>query len=344
MHIDNKVEHAIGAGLGFLETNQLPSGEFPVFTSKRRDMIGDVSADPSVFPTALAAHALGFVPGAAALRDRAIRFLLDQRDRHGLWRHWTRDHPHFAVLPPDLDDTSCASAVLARNGVSGTADSQLLLSNRNSRGLFYTWIVPRLRWTSAAHRRVVAGQLPRALVLYAFFRNTSASPDDVDAVVNANCLFALGAFSGHEAVVEHLLGILRTREEISCDKWYDNPFVIWYFFSRALSGIAPGAGDMIAHRIASAAPANALETALAAAGLLYWNHLPEQDSILTLLEGQLETGAWPRAAIYHGGRARLPDGTFDEPRPHTPYWGSEALTTVFCLEVLAQWLRRHRRT
>jgi hypothetical protein len=254
MQIDRRVDQAIEAGLGFLGTTQLASGEFPIFTSKRRDMGGEVQADPSVFPTALAAHALGFVPGAAALLDSAIRFLLDQRDRHGVWRHWTRDHPYFAALPPDLDDTSCASAVLMRNGVSGAADPQLLLSNRNNRGLFYTWIVPRLRWTSAAHRRIVAGQLRRVPALCAFFRSTSASPNDVDAVVNANCLFALGAFPGHRIIVEHLLGVLRAARETSCDKWYDNPFVVWYFFSRALSGVAPEAGDMTLHRIASVAP------------------------------------------------------------------------------------------
>jgi hypothetical protein len=337
MQIDRRVGQAIEAGLGFLGTTQLASGEFPIFTSKRRDMGGEVQADPSVFPTALAAHALGFVPGAAALLDSAIRFLLDQRDRHGVWRHWTRDHPYFAALPPDLDDTSCASAVLMRNGVSGAADPQLLLSNRNNRGLFYTWIVPRLRWTSAAHRRIVAGQLRRVPALCAFFRSTSASPNDVDAVVNANCLFALGAFPGHRIIVEHLLGVLRAARETSCDKWYDNPFVVWYFFSRALSGVAPEAGDMTLRRIASVAPSNVLETALAAASLFYWHRVPEQASISALLDRQLDTGGWPRAALYHGGRARRPDGTFADPHPDTPHWGSEALTTAFCLQVLAQW-------
>ena len=337
MQIAARVDQAIEAGLGFLGTTQLASGEFPIFTSKRRDMVGEVQADPSVFPTALAAHALGFVPGAAALLDRAMRFLLDQRDRHGVWRHWTRDHPHFAALPPDLDDTSCASAVLMRNGVNGAADPQLLLSNRDQRGLFYTWIVPRLRWTGAAHRRIVAGQLRRVPALYAFFRSTSASPSDVDAVVNANCLFMLGPFSGHQLIVEHLLGVLRSGGETSCDKWYDNPFVVWYFFSRALSEVAPEARDIIVRRIASVAPSNVLETALAAASLLYWDRVPEQDAISALLDGQLDTGGWPRAALYHGGRARRPDGTFAEPHPDTPHWGSEALTTAFCLQVLARW-------
>src|SRR5438094_872944 len=92
--IDTRVEQAIDRGLACLTANQLANGEFPVFTCKRRDMAGDLTADPSVFPTALIAHALGFVSGAASLVERASRFLLDQCDVHWVWRHWTREHPY----------------------------------------------------------------------------------------------------------------------------------------------------------------------------------------------------------------------------------------------------------
>ena len=299
-------------------------------------MAGKVGADPAVFPTALAAHALTFVPGAAALAERAIRFLLDQRDPNGVWRHWTRSNRDFAMLPPDLDDTSCASAVLSHHGACGATDPRIILSNRNRRGMFYTWIVPRLRWTAAPHRRIVLEQLRRIPALYAFFRVTAASPGDVDAVVNANCLFALGPFPGHEVIVEHLLGVLRSGTETSCDKWYDNPFAIWYFFSRALSRHAPEAADLIAERIGSRAPGNALETALAAASLLYWRRRPTDYFVSALLDAQLASGGWPRAALYHSGRTRQPYGTFAECDPGTLYWGSRALTTTFCLQVLAQ--------
>jgi hypothetical protein len=283
---------------------------------------------------------LTFVPGATALRVRATQFLVDQQDQHGLWRHWTRDHEYFAMLPPDLDDTSCASAVLHQNGVGGATDPQLMLANRSRQGLFYTWVVPRLHWTRGAHRRIVFGQIRAAFVLYAFFRSTSAKPYDIDAVVNANCLFALGRFPGHGKVVDHLLAVLRSRGEATCDKWYDNPFVIWYFFSRALNRAAPEAGDLIKERIASMPPSNALEAALSAASLLYWSSVPNEASIQTLLEQQLETGGWPRAGFYHGGRERLRGGGFAEQHPDTPHWGSEALTSAFCLEVLGQWLVR----
>jgi len=338
MQLDSRVARAVERGVAFLEASLLPNGAIPIFTSLRRDMAGYLHPDPCVFPTALAAHALSFVPQAAAVLDRAIRFLLAEREPHGSWRHWTRDHPNLAMLPPDLDDTGCASAVFHRLGVSGAADPQLLLANRDGRGLFYTWIVPRLRWTGPPHRRVVAAQLRYALSQYAFFRKFTASPDDVDAVVNANCLFALGRFPGHEAVIEYLVGVLRAGRETSCDKWYENPFVVWYFFSRALCEAAPETRDLMAQRLASLAPTTALEMAHAAASSFYWGTVPEETSMAKLLDAQLEEGAWPRAPIYNGGRARRPDGTFDELAADQPHWGSEALTTAFCLEPLGRWL------
>jgi ubiquinone/menaquinone biosynthesis C-methylase UbiE len=73
---------------------------------QRRDMQGHLHPEPCVFPTALAAYALGFVPGAGAVAERAIRFLVDQRSPRGVWHHWRRDHSHFTTLPPSMQGTS----------------------------------------------------------------------------------------------------------------------------------------------------------------------------------------------------------------------------------------------
>jgi hypothetical protein len=284
----------------------------------------------------LAAYALEFVPGATGLIERAIRFLVDQRSRCGVWHHWRRDHPQFTIIPPDTDCTSCASVVLTRRGVSGAADRRILLDNRNRRGLFYTWFLPRLRWTSAPHRRVMLDQLRLILAQGPFFRNMRSRADDVDAVVNANCLYALGPFPGDACVIDHLVEVLRTGNERRCDKWYDNPFAVWYFFSRVLCERVPETADLIAERIASADPETALDLALGIASLVSCKRRPRDGWIERLLDAQLASGAWPCAAIYFGGRARRPDGWFDDPAPGTPFWGSEAVTTAFCLQALAQ--------
>lgn len=300
---------ALDRAVAFLERSQLPSGELPVLAGGK--------PDPSVFPTALAAYSLSFAPRAARVRERALDFLLREMEPRGLWKHWTREHPHHHQLPPDLDDTSCASAALARAGRSFPDNRALLLGNRNRRGLFYTW-------------KLTLTQLRHPLVTFAFFTKTSAKPFDVDAVVNANALHYLG---DAPEVVAHLVRILRENREPHCDKWYESPFAIWYFCSRALHGKAPEAGELIAKKIGAATPSNALEHALAICALRYWNRSADVAPLLAL---QLASGAWPAAPLYHGGRARRRDGTFAPPHPDTPHWGAEELTTAFCVEALAR--------
>src|SRR5947209_17486774 len=136
---------------------------------------------------------------------------------------------------------------------------------------------------------------------------------------------------------EELEALGRFGAERTCDKRYDNPFVILYFFSRALHKLPPEAAEPIATRIAGAEPNGALEYARAACGLLYWKRIPNLSCISALLDSQMDTGGWERRGFYHGGRTRCRDGSLAEQHPDTPHWGSEALTTVFCLEALARW-------
>jgi hypothetical protein len=328
------VRRAVARAVGFLGSVQRPSGELPVFASTDPSLAEDCVADPSVFPTALAAHSLAWCREADPVRTRALAFLEAEMDRHGLWRHWTREHPQARQLPPDLDDSSCAAAALADpDRLAG--NRPILLGNRRSDGLFLTWVLPRLKGGGAAHRRAAWPQLRHLPTLILFFRKTSADPGDVDAVVNANALFRLGAFEGREKIVDFLLGILRDGLEDSCDKWYENRFAIWYFVSRAL-GAEAAAAELILGRLATASPAGAMESALALCTLLNCGVEPEAGAVEALLALQSDDGSWPRAALYHGGRARLGGGGFAPRHPDTPHWGSEALTTAFCVEALSR--------
>jgi hypothetical protein len=297
------MSESLARAIGYLGRVQLPSGELPVLASG--------APDPSVFPTAVMAHSLSFAPDAADVHRRALDFLEAEMQPRGVWKHWPRTHPQHAFLLPDLDDTACASAALVRAGRRIPDNRALLLKNRNRHGLFRTWLL----------------DLRHPLAMYAFFTRTSAKPFDADAVVNANVLFYLGEIP---EVVEHLLRVLRENRERHCDKWYDNPFVVWYFFARALPELA---GELIEQKIARATPSNALEHALAACALLSCGRTANVDALLKM---QLESGAWPAAPVYHGGRARKRPGTFGEPHPDTPYWGSEAWTTAFAIEALAR--------
>lgn len=307
------VDQALERAIAFLARRQLPNGELPAQRSGQPERC--------VFPTALATHALSFAPGAAAIHERALNFLAAEVDAHGLWRHWPRGHPEWRQIPPDLDDTSCASAALARGGRAVPNNRELLLSNRNRDGLFFTW-------------KLTAAQLRHPITLAAFFWKTVCRPRDLDAVVNANVLHYLGAIPETRPVIVHLVRVLREDLELSCDKWYYNPFVVWYFFSRALHAVAPEARSLIVPKLLTATPADALDHAMAVCSLLYWNNISAVDA---LIETQLASGAWPSAPVYHGGRLRRWDGSFAQPEPESPSWGSEELTTAFCIEALARW-------
>jgi hypothetical protein len=339
MSLGADVDRAIARGVGFLEAGQLASGEIPVYATTDPTLTERAALDPSVFPTAIAALALAPCPEAAQVRARACRFLLEEKDRHHLWRHWTRGHEQARSLPADVDDTSCASAALAAEGTD-IPNRGVLLANRRRDGLFQTWIIPRLRWNGAAHAWATLPQLAHLPTLFLFFRKTSAAPGDVDAVVNANALFYLRDFDGRQAVIDHLLAVLRRGNESGCDKWYENRFAILYFLSRALRAGGAEAEALVIDRLEAAPPANAMESAFAACARFDWGHPPGDAEIAALLAMQAPDGSWPRAALYHGGRERRADGTFAPRHPDTPHWGSEALTSAFCLETLSRWRRQ----
>jgi hypothetical protein len=305
------IRRAVEMGVAFLESVQLPSGEIPIELSPIPEMTGDCAPAPVVFPAAIAARALAITPAAVRVRFRALDFLLREMHPDGLWRHPSSAKPQHYDTPFDVDDTSIASAALAAAGREIPDNRRMLVANREPNGLFRTWIV---RWR------------PYPLLTRRFFR-TVAETRDVDAVVNANVVFYLGDCEETRPSIDDMLDVLRANREMASTIWYGSRFTVWYFFSQALREIAPEAGEMIVPRIEAAAPVNALELALATSTLLMWNRMPD---VAALIEAQLRSGAWPRAGFYHMGRRRT------DPQPKPPWWGSEALTTVFAVEALSR--------
>jgi len=311
-------DSAIARAIAFLGRAQRPDGGFA-------NLFWYAGLAPvevgNVFPAALIAHSLASVPEGRAVREKALDFLAAEASPQGIWQHWARGEPRQEFLPPDVDDTACASAALRDAGRPVPANEALLLANRDRRGLFYTWFTWRPRWSGLAHARLVWPQLRHLRTLWPLFTRTIARVGNVDAVVNANALFYLGPRPETAAIPLYLVDILERDAETQCDSWYFNRFVVWYFFARALAPGHEAAGRLMRRKLASAAPRTPLETATAQCARLYWGM--EADDALTarLLETQLDSGAWPAEYFYQGKDC---------------YWGSEALTTGFALEALAR--------
>jgi hypothetical protein len=338
------LEAAIERATAFLAARQLPSGEFVCYRSTDPTLETAREPDSTTFPTALIAYSLGFV-GSALTRTmlaRSVQFFLAEMEGPGMWRYWTRAHPYHAMIPADLDDIACVSYVLRREGAVFPANEALVLANRDARGLFYTWIAARwpppwhLRWW-----RVALWPWATPVRAFYFWKLNESAPDDVDAVVNANVLLYLGEGEETMAVAGLLEDVLRRGAEECADKWHLNRFTFYYAVARTFQAGARALGGMrddIVQRIVAHARADGaigdteLNTALAACALLAWNSAPPEleRAINYLLNRQLPGGEWPATAMYYGG----PKKYFG--------WGSEELTTGFCLEAVARYRARHQ--
>ena len=333
------LDACVRSGLEFLRRSQLPSGEFKVFMSTDNTMKKDCVVDSSPFPSALIAYSLGFSESESAreMLDKSLRFFLAEMEGRGVWRYWTRQHPYHSTIPPDLDDIACISFLLRRQGIPFPDNSELILANRNRAGLFYTWLTPR--WPPPGNLRylwVAFRQWLNPVKLYYFWKLNESARHDVDCVVNANVLFYVGASDATRAVVEYLIEIIKRGEEDCCDKWHLNRFTFYYVVSRnfhaGVSAFEPVREEVVARIVGAAKPdgsigGNALETALAICALLYWRSTPPEldRAVESLLRGQGAAGDWPRVAAYFGGPKKFYG------------WGSEELTTGFCLEALLRY-------
>jgi hypothetical protein len=331
---------SIERALAFLAAGQAASGQIPVRTGLEMT-IDETTADPSIFATALVAEALGPVdhPLAASTRGRAAEYLRGHMEEPGVWRHWTRGHPQFHSLPPDADDTACASVALRHAGVPYPDNRSLLLANRDAEGRFFTWLVAR-RGSGLPGRSMwrIAGRRVARPVHARLFWRTSAEPDDVDGIVNLNVLAYLGDGSHAGPIVRYAKEILDDGREAECDSWYRSPFLFYAGLGRcvvagvdALGELAPTVGERIA---AAAGPDGQigdgpLDTALALRALIELDiGDPARDLAFAYLETtQEDDGGWPAAPLYFGGPRHHPD---------VPCWGSRELTAGICVGALAR--------
>ena len=331
---------AIENGLQFLSDRQLPSGQFPVEITYFDQQTGTraVRQDPAVFASAHIAYSLDFLPHASAreMVSRTFPFFLNEMTGHGVWHYWNKEANWpglnlYKFIPADLDDTASVSYLLKRHGVQFPDNRPLLFLNRNRGGLFYTWLVLRPRFTfNAAYWRSLIGDVTWGR--YARFFFTHANYGDIDGVVNANVLLYLGSGPETSPVVDWLIRIVQEHKEAACDKWYAHPFMFYYALSRNVqegSKAFESVTDTIVVRIQEAVGEGGrigedeLHTALAVNTALNLGTRPPYlaPAVEYIMNSQHDAGSWPSSPYYC-----TPD--------LGQTWGSQELTTAFCLEAL----------
>jgi hypothetical protein len=339
-HLDG----AIDKGVSYLMEHQYPNGEFCCYMAPDDEMLEWCVPDTSIFPTTLIATTLLELRRTKEIEimlERSTNFLRYHMVRGGTWSHWTKWHKVYHMSPVDADNTVCASYLLKQLGIVHPDGMRMLHCNRDNQGLFYTWLVfhPSFRQKlNITFLALAAREIKNPLGSLIYWIKYPSKRSDIDAVVNANILFRFGLTSATRPIVDYMIDIILTKNEGSCDKWYQNPIVVYYFFSRAYTvaqiELEP-LKEPIVERIMEllTAPLPALEAALAITSLLNFESDPaELEPLCTsLMQQQGENGSWKRRLLYYGGPQRRAG------------WGSEELTTGFCLEALRKY-QLHRFT
>jgi hypothetical protein len=326
---EDRARATVARGLEFLESVQRVDGALPSAKWRREGtQIVDVAAEEAVFPTMFMAVSLLRVTGAERIRSRAADFAARHMEPAGVWRYLTRADAFRDSLAADVDDTALASLLLRECGRDVPRNRWLLLSNRDRDGQFFTWITAQGRWHLHPGRwRILAHQWKHRRRMREYYTASAARVTDVDAGVSANVVLYLGG-DGNQALAQRLLDIVRTRSERASDRWYSDPFTLWYLISRALRPFTPLAGPVLVERVAGEQPVTPVQFAHAISVLLDWDADPPETWVDAVLAAQRPGGEWPREPVYTA---------WDEE------WGGEATSTTFCVEALARWSARRDR-
>lgn len=322
-------KQAISSALGFLARRQLPYGEFKTYASPDPQMETECRFDSSPFATSLVLYALSFVddPSVKKMAAHALDFLAAEMEGPGLWRYWSSRNPRHRQLPPDLDDVCCISHVLKMAGRPVPANREMVLANRNGAGAFYTWLAPRtsapLELTKAINQLVGAETLLAILL--------SGAVNDVDCAVNANVLLYLGKGADTRGASDYLIGVVLGSREKECNHFYLDPLAFYYMLSRAcfngVSALAqarpPVFDKLLARQTDHGSFGDPLATALAACTLLNFEQQTRSlhRAVEYLFATQRDDGSWPRTPLFADTAS---------------YYGSEELTTAFCVEALSR--------
>jgi hypothetical protein len=334
---------AMGHGLDWLARHQHKDGYFSAYVASDPEISINRREDRSIFITQHVAASLLEVNDARAeqMIGLVLKFLRRESWPGSSWKFWTKDHPGAWAIPLDTDDTACVYHLFSctRQTVASST-RELLIGNRTREGLFRTWLLPRLGHLGRPHVwGALAHMLRHPFQLRAFFAAGGVTPDDVDAVVNANAVLMFGQCDYTKHAIAWILDIIRRGAEKESDRFYQSRLALYYAIVRCWRNGCPafeGVKDLIIERVeemslASHGAKHSLDTAFCAIVLGHWSpgSSAHQHVLRELLAHQFANGSWQARVLFYGDHSR------------GLCWGSEELTTGFCLEAFAVALRNH---
>ena len=356
-HVELTCNAAIQKGIDFLSENQLSSGGFNSWAASSINSFNEFiesydfdnkkgwfDLDPfSVFPTILIGQSLCEVNksvNAERVLQKIDEYVISKMKFPAIWNHFTPEHIMYKMNPFDLDSTAVALSYLQRRRIpiiNENATKKLIYSHQNRKKLFYTFLTFRMRWNfSLLYWILCFRELKTPFFTWKFWKVVEADRYDVDGIVNSNIISYLGRNEQTEPVLRWIAEAIQSNQEQQFDKWYKNSMVIYYFVSRIPfldETEFLELREIIKKRINNSLESNnsirnsSLDTALAAISLLNLNE--DNKRVFPLIEfvlnSQSDTGNWPKQVVYLGGPKKIMG------------WGSDELTTAFCLEAIAKY-------
>lgn len=321
---EHQINSAISKATDFLAQNQLSYGEFKTYFTTDKKLIENFIFDSSPFVTALILYCISFSEDAkiSDVKQKAVQFLLEEKEKPLLWRYWSSRNVKHEKLPLDLDDTACISYVLKQYyspilySFLFTSNHKIILNNRNENGIFYTWI------------------------------NPPGYKNNIDSAVNANVLLYLGECQETKLVIDYLNHLVLNDCEQGSYPYYLNDLCLYYFMSRAyfhgVLGLEESKDTVLRKTISlqkeDGSFGNELNTALAVAILLNYkscDFTTLERGIQSILSYQQADGCWSKIAMITG--CFWTGGVENKENWLKGYWGSEELTTALCIEALTKY-------
>ncbi len=262
-------------------------------------------------------------PAASTLRERACDFLAGCFE--GDLVRYVPARYQEVWFPLDVDDTCLVRKMLRDAGRPLPGDDARLLANRNRRGQFYTWFVPRpgmfrmpghlarlCRDTALWLRRLHRQDSRNAWRLVREYWSTQ------EPAVDANLLLYFGNDARITGLAARTVQALR-RRQVDLE-YYDSLLVPYFHAARAhrdgVEGLGELAGEFrtyLAGRAATGGPdGNAINAAMTALTLIYFDSwdAPELAEAMAMVHANpMHTTGWAPAAYANPVNRAFSDGS-----------------------------------